>query len=66
MVMKALTMMTVCVIPYTILSGLFGMNVTVPWKTDNEPSIGPFFGIVGLCTLISLFAIYTFKRLKWV
>lgn len=65
LVMKALTVLTVCFLPFTVVSGFFGMNVRVPWQQDHVENLGPFFGIVGVCLMVSTIVIFTFKRLKW-
>lgn len=61
--MKALTIITVFFIPYTVVSGLFGMNVMVPFR--DEENLGPFFGVVGFCLLVSFGFVLIFKCLKW-
>lgn len=63
--MKCLTIMTVCILPFNIVSGLFGMNVTVPFVGSEYPKLSAFWVILALCSLTSLLLVYMFKRYKW-
>jgi magnesium transporter len=63
--MKALTLITTIAIPFTVLSGLWGMNVHVPWG-PLEGSTRPFWTIVvlGGATVAGLLAIL--RREGWI
>ena len=64
-IMKALTMITVTFLPFSTISGFFGMNVQVPWQQDYKKNYGAFIGIVIFCACFSTFLICMFKRLQW-
>lgn len=49
-ILGKLTVLGTIVLPLNIVTGLWGMNVWVPWQ-DEEGNLIPFFGITG-----SLFA----------
>lgn len=54
-VLSKITFLASVLVPLNLVSGLFGMNVNVPFQPDGG-SLAPFFGIVGfmalLCALI--------------
>jgi Mg2+ and Co2+ transporter CorA len=53
--MKALSQVATVCLPLNIITGLFGMNVTVPYNSTDYPStLWPFFTIVGsmICLLL--------------
>eukprot|EP01137_Pigoraptor_chileana_P013810 Opistho-2@67749 len=62
-VMKTLTIAATILMPLTLISGVFGMNVIVPGQVgDHGDSLGPFFGITGSMLCIALFLLFLFKR----
>ncbi len=63
--MKCLTIMTVSILPFNIVSGLFGMNVAVPFVGSDYPKLTAFWVILGMCSFTSLLLVYMFKRYKW-
>jgi Mg2+ and Co2+ transporter CorA len=65
--MKGLTVITVIFIPFTVMSGFFGMNVKVPFAAadDESDSILPFFLIFIGCIFISVTLYLGFRWLKW-
>lgn len=60
-VLSKITFLASVLVPLNLVSGLFGMNVTVPFENE-EHNLGPFFGVVGfmalLCSLILAWARY--------
>lgn len=54
-VLSKITFLASVLVPLNLVSGLFGMNVHVPFQPEGG-SLGPFFGIVGfmamLCAII--------------
>ncbi|KAK6584554.1 hypothetical protein PZA11_002778 [Diplocarpon coronariae] len=63
-VLSKITLLASILVPLNLVCGLFGMNVSVPWK-DN-PSLGPFFGILGFLVVFSIMALVLAKRLRYI
>lgn len=59
--MKLLTAMTIILNIPTMVSSLYGMNVSLP--IEKSPSA--FYFIIGFITVISLGAFYIFQKRKW-
>ncbi|KPM36089.1 putative metal ion transporter C27B12.12c [Neonectria ditissima] len=49
-VLSKITFLASVLVPLNLVSGVFGMNVLVPFK-DTE-NLGPFFGIIGFMTFL--------------
>lgn len=45
-VLSKITLLASIIVPLNVVTGLFGMNVPVPWV--NTESLNPFFGILGI------------------
>ena len=60
-VMRILTVISVIMLPLTLISGIYGMNVPLPFK-DHQ---GSFFGIMGLMLLISIGMLLYFRHRRW-
>ncbi|MCB9435498.1 MAG: magnesium/cobalt transporter CorA [Anaerolineales bacterium] len=60
-IMRILTLISVIMLPLTLLSGIYGMNIVVPFQHH------PFaFGIViGIMVLIAAAMLYYFRRRGW-
>jgi magnesium transporter len=63
--MKVLTLVTTIAIPFTVLSGLWGMNVHVPWG-PVEGSVRPFWTIVGLGVGVVALLLAILRRERWI
>lgn len=50
-VLSKITFLASVLVPLNLVSGLFGMNVHVPFQPEGG-SLGPFFGIVGFMALL--------------
>ena len=61
--MKIFSSVATLFMPLTLASGLFGMNVIVPFQ--NVPSLWPFFAIIGVMMLIAVVMGVYFKKKKW-
>jgi len=62
-VMKVLTVFASIFGPLTVLTSLYGMNVTLPQFPGGEDA--QFWWIAGLMALISGSLLLVFRRLKW-
>lgn len=60
-VMKVLTVVSVVFLPLTLVSGIFGMNVALPWQ-HNPHGFWLVMGVMGLCALTML---AYFRRRRW-
>ncbi|MFH0893338.1 MAG: magnesium transporter CorA family protein [Bacteroidota bacterium] len=61
LVMKRLTIITICVMIPSIFSGLFGMNV----PNSSEANPYTFWFVIGASITIPALVVLTFKRLRW-
>ncbi|OQA86946.1 MAG: Magnesium transport protein CorA [Bacteroidetes bacterium ADurb.Bin234] len=60
-VMRTLTIISTIVLPLTFISGLYGMNVGLPFEKTSFA----FWLIIGICFSIVILLIFYFKRKKW-
>ncbi|MDW8262652.1 MAG: magnesium/cobalt transporter CorA [Phycisphaerales bacterium] len=64
-VMKALTIITVCALPATVITSFYGQNFEVPlfkWLLEHYAG---FWVSMGAIVAIVLALLYMFRRLKW-
>jgi len=61
-ILGKLTVIGTIVLPMNIVTGMWGMNVLVPWQADFYDSLVPFWGITaGLI----VFGVSCFLLAKW-
>ncbi|HNX21293.1 MAG TPA: magnesium transporter CorA family protein [Bacteroidales bacterium] len=60
-IMRILTIISTIVLPLTFYTGLFGMNVGLPFQNKSFA----FAMIIGLCVLTSLLMLLFFKKKRW-
>lgn len=60
-IMRMLTLISTIVLPMTFITGLYGMNVGLPF--DKNPLA--FWIIMGMCALIVVLLLLFFRRKKW-
>lgn len=60
-IMKVLTFISTTLLPLTFITGLYGMNVNLPYQ--NHPYA--FWIVAGMMFLILGFLFYFFKRRRW-
>ncbi|KAG7192585.1 Mg(2+) transporter [Scheffersomyces spartinae] len=58
-----ITLLGTILIPLNLVTGLFGMNVTIPGETSLHPGLGWFFGIVGV--MIFFITVSTYLSSLW-
>jgi len=59
--MKILTIISSIILPLTFITGLYGMNVELPFQTKSWA----FYGLLGLMVVVAAVFIIIFKRRKW-
>ena len=63
-VLSKITLLASIIVPLNVVTGLFGMNITVPWQKVD--SLVPFFcilaSLISFCILSYIFA----RKKKWV
>jgi magnesium transporter len=62
-VMKVLTVIATIFMPLTVLTGLYGMNVSLAQFPGGEPT--QFWWIVGIMLTVSLGMLWIFRRMRW-
>ncbi|ETS75662.1 hypothetical protein PFICI_12606 [Pestalotiopsis fici W106-1] len=61
-----ITFLASVIVPLNVITGLFGMNVQVPWQSDSSENLNAFGGIVATMVTFSLLALYIAKRAKYI
>jgi magnesium transporter len=61
-VLSKITLLASIIVPLNVVTGLFGMNVAVPWR-DAE-SLAPFFGILGSLLAFCVICSYAAFKLR--
>ena len=59
--MKILTIISSIILPLTFITGLYGMNVYLPFQEKKWA----FYGLLGVMVVVAAVFIYIFKRKKW-
>jgi magnesium transporter len=62
-VMKVLTIISTIFMPMTVLTGLYGMNVTLPHLPGGDPAA--FWWILGIMAAISVTMLVFFRTRNW-
>ncbi|CAJ2506014.1 Uu.00g001440.m01.CDS01 [Anthostomella pinea] len=62
--LSKITFIATVIVPLNIVTGLFGMNVHVPFM--DEPSLSAFFGIVGCLVAFVIIAFAGARRLRFI
>lgn len=60
-VIRVLTVISVIILPLTLVSGIYGMNVSLP--LDDHPDA--FLAVMGLMVVLAVALLVYFKRRKW-
>lgn len=66
-VMKKFNAMAAIVLPMTVVTGMWGMNVPVPGQegATEPPNLGWFLGITAGLVVFAIVAALLFKKIKW-
>jgi magnesium transporter len=62
-VMKVLTVIATIFMPLTVLTGMYGMNVTLPHFPGGV--VAQFWWIAGIMAVVSAGMLWMFRRLEW-
>ncbi len=60
-IMRVLTIISTIVLPLTFFTGLYGMNVGLPFASRPWA----FWGLIGVCVLTIILLLFFFKRKRW-
>lgn len=60
-IMKTLTFFSVIMLPLTVITGFYGMNIGLPLERDPKA----FIVIIGMMFLVAVGMLFYFKRKKW-
>jgi magnesium transporter len=60
-ILRVLTVITVILLPMTLVTGIYGMNVPIPFQTERHS----FYDIVGGMLLLCAVMLAFFRRKKW-
>lgn len=62
--MTVMSLVSVMFMPASVISGMGGMNVRIPWQHDMFESHAPFWFIVGIIVLFST-SIFIYVKLVY-
>lgn len=62
--LSKITFLASVLVPLNLISGTFGMNVTVPFQTNE--SLAPFFGIIGVMIVVCTACLVWARRLRYI
>jgi magnesium transporter len=62
--LSKITFLASILVPLNLISGTFGMNVTVPFQ--NKDSLAPFFGIVSVMVVVCVACLCLARRLRYI
>ena len=65
-VLSKITFIASIIVPLNVVTGLFGMNVKVPFFVDEVNSLAPFFGIVGILIFFCFVALVFARRMRYI
>jgi len=65
-VLSKVTLLASIIVPLNVVTGLFGMNVAVPWMAGDPDNLTPFFGILGSLLGFCFLALLIARRYRWV
>ncbi|KAK7409021.1 hypothetical protein QQX98_008782 [Neonectria punicea] len=63
-VLSKITFLASVLVPLNLVSGVFGMNVLVPFK--DTLSLAPFFGIIGFMTFLCVLILALARWKRWI
>jgi magnesium transporter len=65
-VLSKITVLASVLVPLNLVSGVFGMNVPVPFQTISETNLAPFFGVLSLMVVLCSIILAWAKHMKFI
>lgn len=65
-VLSKITMLAGIIVPLNVVTGVFGMNVKVPWIERETDNLYPFIGIISFLVAFCAIAILIARRLRFI
>ncbi len=65
-IIKVLTLISVILLPLTLISGIFGMNVIFPWGFGTEANPYSFAIVMGIMLVVTLGMVSFFRWRRWI
>ncbi|KAK4186860.1 hypothetical protein QBC35DRAFT_475090 [Podospora australis] len=62
-VLSKITLLASIIVPLNVVTGLFGMNVPVPWG-ESQDNLRPFFGILGILIAFCIIALAVARKYR--
>jgi len=60
-IMKTLTFFSAIMLPLTVITGFYGMNIGLPFQNDSRS----FLIIIAMMMLVAVAMLFYFRRRKW-
>ena len=54
------------ILPLTFVTGLFGMNVRVPWQSDQEDTMTAFSILTIIMLVYAIVGVVLFRKRRWI
>ncbi|KIH90679.1 Mg2+ transporter protein [Sporothrix brasiliensis 5110] len=65
-VLSKITFIASIIVPLNVITGLFGMNVKVPFIVSDYDDLGAFFTIVGVMITFCILALIVARRMRYI
>lgn len=65
-IIKVLTLISVILLPLTLISGIFGMNVVFPLNFGTEAAPYSFAAVMGIMLVVTLGMVAFFRSRRWI
>ena len=63
-VLSKITLIASIIVPLNVITGVFGMNVEVPWRSVDN--LNPFWGIIGFLVAFVIIVLAIARRVRWI
>jgi magnesium transporter len=65
-IVRVLNILATIMLPFIIVSSLYGMNVVLPGGLGTSRDFGSFFVLLAITALIAAGLLYFFRRRRWI
>lgn len=65
-ILRILTIMSTIVLPFVVISGIYGMNVRLPGGLEQQGSFGTFIISMAVTLLVSITMLFYFRHRRWI